>query len=166
MRAHRFMATTTRRRRDQTARPPRPPDPALVARVAADFDVEGVEADLLARELANRIQSTGLQQLARRLVDERQAERDQNLEAIVTVRADRFVAQVDDPVRPLLGTLMSEGHNVVLTARYKVGKTKVIENAVAALITGLPFLDRFAVTRPRRVGSSTMSSPSPTSEHV
>ena len=129
----------------------KPPDPALVARVTADFGVEGVEADLLAREAARRIEATALQRLARDLVDQRQAERDQHLEAIVTVRADRFVAQVDDPVRPLLGTLASEGHNVVLTARYKVGKTTVIENAVAALVTGLPFLDRFTITRPRRV---------------
>jgi len=129
----------------------KPPAPALVARVAADFGVEGVEADLLAREAERRIEATGLQRLARDVVDQRQAERDQHLEAIVTIRADRFVAQVDDPVRPLLGTMMSEGHNVVVTARYKVGKTTVIENGVAAMVTGLPFLDRFEITHPRRV---------------
>lgn len=131
--------------------PTAPADPALIARIAAELGTEGIDAYALAGDLATRIQSTGLQQLARTIVSERQAERDQHLSAIVPVRADIFVTQIDDPVRPLLGTLMSEGHNLVLTARFKVGKTKVAENAVSSLITGRQFLGRFTATRPRRV---------------
>lgn len=131
--------------------PARAIDPSLVALITAELGVEPAEAEVLALELGQKVQRRHLDQMARRTVDQRQAERDQRLADILPVRADMFIDELDDPVRPLLGTLMSEGHNLTITAKFKVGKTKLVENAIAALVTGLPFLDSFAITQPRRV---------------
>lgn len=130
---------------------PKPLDPALVEAVTVELGVEGGEAQVLATELAQRIQRTQLERLARRTVDQQQAEREQRLELIVALTAAEFLDQDDDEVVPLLGNLASEGHNVSLTGGFKVGKSTLEENAIASLVTAAPFLGRFNVSEPKRV---------------
>ncbi|GAA4481800.1 AAA family ATPase [Microbacterium panaciterrae] len=47
--------------------------------------------------------------------------------------------------------LMHRGGNVLLAAQRKTGKTSMVNNLARSLVDGVPFLDRFAVSEPRRV---------------
>jgi len=126
-------------------------DQALVDAVVQHLGYDVDRATVAALELAQKIDRTGIDRLARRFVDERLAERDQRLDQVVAITADIFLDQEDDPVRPLFGTLASEGHNITLTAAYKVGKSTLLENMAYALVTGTPFLGRFIVPEPKRL---------------
>ena len=127
------------------------PDPALVELVDAELGITGIEAAQVAAEVGGRVRSLHIARLAKRVVDDEVATADQYLGAARSVNAAEFVTEESEPAAPLFGELAAEGHNVTLTAAFKVGKTTVVENAGIDLATGGHFLGRFRVDGPRRV---------------
>lgn len=126
------------------------PDPYLLELVESEMGVTGTEALDAASSLAARIRYRQVAQLADQIVSSRTAERDQRLAAAQVVTARSFVEESDCPPLPLLGQLVSEGHNATVTAQFKAGKTELVLNACAALAEGGLFLGRFDTGRPRR----------------
>jgi hypothetical protein len=74
-----------------------------------------------------------------------------NLGAARSVRLDQFLAEKATTARPCLGGLLAEGHNGLLAAQYKAGKSTVCDAIVTALANGTPFLGAFDVPQPQRV---------------
>lgn len=125
-------------------------DPALVALVADEYGVSGVDGVRMAERLVDRIGHEQVQRLARRVVHDQQTVRDADLDQVVALNAVELLAR-PHPDRPqLLGHLVHEGHNCTITARWKVGKSTVAENITMSLLTGEPFLGRYE-TPQRRV---------------
>lgn len=56
------------------------------------------------------------------------------------------IALPDDETHWRLHSLLGVGHNAVIVAGRKVGKTTVINNLIRSYVDGEPFLNRFAVT--------------------
>ena len=98
-----------------------------------------------------RLREARIAEVAQRRIAERTAVTDQRLDTIKVATGLEFLSQSDQPVLPLLGELVAEGHNATLTAAYKVGKTTMLAHASAALLTAGSFLGRFQIDRPRRV---------------
>jgi hypothetical protein len=126
-------------------------DPELVGIVATEMGLNPAEAERVAMEVDDRRHRDHVGRIARRLLDDDQAAKDQNLDRARAVDAAAFVAESESPPVPLLGSLVAEGHNCTVTAQYKAGKTTLLESAAAALVTGRPFLGVFDTNRPRRV---------------
>lgn len=125
--------------------------PSMLQAVEAEMGVSGLDAVEMAGRLDSEVRRQQVTSLARRLVRNAEVERDADLSAIEVLTG----AQIFDQVRPLrrqvLGDLVLEGHNVLLTARYKAGKSTIAENMAAAAVKAIPFLGRFEVAEPLRV---------------
>ncbi len=126
-------------------------DLGLIERVSAALGLAPHEAPTAAAELAGRIRSRHINLLAEHAVADDEAAATQRLGTAHVVTARDFLAESDQPAAPLLGALISEGHNATLAAPYKAGKSTLIGAAIEALTTGGTFLGRFDTDGPRRV---------------
>lgn len=127
------------------------PDPALVEAVAAEYGLTGPEGWRMAANVGSRVHSERATTLARRIVREAALVKEADIDAVEVVTANVLLARPSVPRVPVFGDLVSEGHNATVVARWKVGKSTMIENAAAAAVTGGRFLSRFEVPRPLRV---------------
>ncbi|PRX46749.1 AAA domain-containing protein [Prauserella shujinwangii] len=59
-----------------------------------------------------------------------------------------FLAKPLPPVQYLIEGLHGDGHNTVITAKFKVGKSTMLFNLIKSLCDGVPFLGKFNVTQP------------------
>lgn len=130
---------------------PTPLDPAMVEAVEKEFSVSGLHAAQLAERLAFRYEQERIGALARRLVRDAQAARDADLDSIEVLTGTELLQRPRLPRQRLLGDLVMVGHNVTITARYKVGKSTLVENIARSLLMGEDFLGRYAVATPQRV---------------
>ncbi len=132
--------------------PPAPPPPGILAEVAAARpDLDADACLLLAVAVAEGVTVEQRRRLVRRIVDDTEAAAAMRLDRAHVVTAERFVTERTTPPTPCLGHLVAEGHNALLTAGYKTGKTTFVLNAVASLVTGEPFLGTFEIRGPYRV---------------
>lgn len=130
----------------------RPPRAALVTLVRTRLGVDdAIESLQVASKLESRFQYERVSGLARELVREEEATLCSDLPSIVVGTGPQMLALPKEPRRGLLGALALEGHNVTVTARYKVGKSTLTENVAKACTTGGLFLARYPVEAPRRV---------------
>lgn len=123
----------------------------IEALVVAELGVDPQAAPGAVKALTTAIYQRALSQLAARTLADRTAARDQRLDAVHVATGTAFLAENDTPATPLLGDLAAEGHNITLTAQYKTGKSTLIANTVAPLLTGGKFLGRFPTGKARRV---------------
>lgn len=126
-------------------------DAALVELVTRELDLVGPLAEQAAKDLAYRIRTEHLMTLARTQVRELRLSRDTNLDAIDSASASAMLAR-ERPVRArVLGDLLLEGQNATVVARWKTGKSTLVDNVAAACVTGGLWLGRFPVPVPMRV---------------
>lgn len=129
--------------------------PATAEIVALVRERLGISDDGQAAQMAAKVSDQRkveqIRTLARQIVREEEVARDTNLEAIPATTAAVLLAQPREPKRMLLGALAHQGHNVTVTARYKVGKSTVTENVTYACTTAGLFLARFPVEHELRV---------------
>lgn len=129
-----------------------PPPPSIVAQVYAEHpDLDEAAIWAMARDVASGVAVERRRRLVRRIADDGEASQAMTLDRAHVVTADQFLREQTTPAAPCLGGLVSEGHNAVLAAQYKTGKSTLIENACQALVSAQPFLGIFAVRRPYRV---------------
>lgn len=126
-------------------------DPAMLAAVTEELGVTGLEAAQLAEKLAYRFDQERVTRLARRMVHAEESARDADLDSIRLYTGTELLARPRTERRRLLGDLVMVGHNVTITARYKVGKSTVVENLTRSLLTGSHFLGRYETAGPVRV---------------
>lgn len=126
-------------------------DPALVAWVAEELDVDLATAELVAAKVQERAGYERTIGLARRLVRDQQLAREADLSSIDVVTADVLLERERPPRVGVFGDLLLEGHNATIIARFKAGKSTVVENMAVAATTGGNFLGRWPVTAPMRV---------------
>ena len=130
--------------------PPPWEDPEFIAEMqAAETSLTGPAVHPLAQKLAAAVERQYVQQMAQRLLIDRSAAQAQRLDRAHVVNARDFLAETPKPAAQLLGDLAHDGHNVVMTAQYKSGKTTLIVNGIKALVSGGLFLGRFAAHHPR-----------------
>lgn len=125
-------------------------DPAMLEYVNA-LGVTGPAAWRMATKLGDRVEYETVAAAARQYVRDRDAERTATLDAIEGGTALDLLALNRPALVPSLGYLVSEGHNVLIPAPKKVGKTTILENMSNAWTTGASFLGRFEVPTPQRV---------------
>jgi hypothetical protein len=90
---------------------------------------------------AAEIEKERARRAARRTID-----REESAEAFVRValkRGDVFLNEPDPPITWAITELAQVGHNVLLTAQYKTGKTTFLLNLARAIADGVRFLDHF-----------------------
>lgn len=128
-----------------------PIDPELLAAIADEYGIGGPAAWALAEKVAGRIASERATGLARRIVRDAALVRDADLDAIEVATAAALLAR-PRPLRvAVFGELLAEGHNATVVARWKVGKSTLVDNMAKAAVEGSRFLDRFVVANPLRV---------------
>lgn len=109
----------------------------------------GVVDDLTTRRLDQALADEEYQRQRRNRDARRRLDQEDALaswsppESTFTV-ADELLVE-DDPVPFTIESLCKQGHNTLLLAQYKVGKTTLLGNVMRALTDGERFLDRFAV---------------------
>lgn len=126
-------------------------DPAMLAAVTEELGATGLQAAQLAEKLAYRFDQERVTRLARRMVHAEESARDADLDSIRLYTGTELLARPRTERRRLLGDLVMVGHNVTITARYKVGKSTVVENLTRSLLTGSHFLGRYETAGPVRV---------------
>lgn len=102
-------------------------------------------------ELNRLVYKERLNRQARRIVREQEILEEADFDAIDVVTADEMLRRDRPPRRQVLGDLLLEGQNATVVARYKTGKSTLLENMAAALVSGGSFLARFNVSEPMRV---------------
>jgi RecA-family ATPase len=134
-------------------RPPAPaPPPSLVAAVAAQHpELDEFAVWQIATELAAGLRAEQRRRLVKRLADDSEAAAAMRLDRVRVLNAAEFVRESTSPPPPCLGGLVAEGHNALLVAPKKAGKSTLVENACRALVTATAFLGIFDVRRPYRV---------------
>lgn len=130
----------------------RSPPPVEVLEIVEDeLGITGIDAMALAVSITERRTYEQIVTIARRLVRDDQLARETDLGAIDVVGAGALVTRDRPKRREVLGNLLLEGHNATVVARYKAGKSTLIENMARAAVCGGLFLARFAVPEPLRV---------------
>lgn len=128
-----------------------PIDPDMLALVIAEIGVTGPDAWRLTEFLTKRVEQEQIGTLARRLVRNAQLLKDTDLGAIEILTGVEMLAK-ERPVRAtVLGDLLLEGHNATVVARWKVGKSTLVDNAAKSCVSGGNWLGRFPVSAPMRV---------------
>lgn len=157
--ADRFEAYVVDRPPDDQWDDPEPPGAAPIGeatdvgmlKVVHALGVTGPDAWRMATKLGERVEYETVATLARQIARDREAERSADLDAIEGATALDLLALNRPSLVPSLGYLVGDGHNVILTAPRKGGKSKAVENMTVAWTTGASFLGRFEVPRPQRV---------------
>lgn len=138
----------------QEEEPPGPaPDAAkdIMEGLALDYGIEGPAAERMAIDVASRIGSMRVGELAKRMVRQAALVKDADLDNVEVITAAELLARPRPPRVHVFGELMAEGHNATVVARWKVGKSTLVDNMAAAGVRGGFFLDRFKVPAPMRV---------------
>lgn len=125
-------------------------DPAMVAAANA-LGYTGPAAWKLAARLVDLVREEALRSAARRIANDRDAERNADLGAIETGTALELLALKRPALVQSLGTLLGDGHNGLIVGAKKGGKSTLVENEVHAWTTGGTFLGRYPVPAPLRV---------------
>lgn len=125
--------------------------PEALALVEAELGLEGFEALEAGADLGYRVRSERVTVLARRVVREERLAREADLDGIDVVTAAELLRRERPPRVRVLGDVLLEGHNATVVARWKVGKSTLVDNVAAAVVAGDNWLGRFPVPRPMRV---------------
>lgn len=128
------------------------PAPGLLGQLALEnphLDEEQLWG--LARDVTAGIATERRRRLIRRLVDDDEAAAVMALDRAHVVNGAAFIDERHTAAAPCLGGLVAEGHNALLVAAKKTGKSTFVENASQALVSATPFLGIFDVHRPYRV---------------
>ena len=135
----------------QPAADTEPPPVEIVELVEDELGVGGIDGLRLAAQIAERRVYEQIVTVARRLVRDDALARETDLNAIDVVTASALIVRERPKRRDVLGDLLLEGQNATVVARYKAGKSTLVENMARAAVTGGQFLARFAVPEPLRV---------------
>lgn len=119
--------------------------------VVAEIGVTGPDAWKMAAEVTGRIRFERTVTIARRIVGDERLVRDAGLDDVVALSVATILDAPRVPRVPLFGQLLAEGHNATVVARWKVGKSTFIDNAMMAAAAGSMFLGSFECPAPLRV---------------
>jgi hypothetical protein len=100
-------------------------------------------------ELVRLVATERRRREAKRIVDEEEAPA---LEPFGFQGGRTFLEADLEPAPTVVERFARSGHNVVIAAQYKTGKTTFAINLMRCLVEGRPFLGRFEVPAHRRVG--------------
>lgn len=132
----------------------------LVRAYDADEDAAAVAADLVASvqplteggsglrvrsaELTYAVERERIWREAKRVVEDEAAEALTALSDPALERLDAFLArEIASPV-PRIADVLHQGQRALLVAQHKAGKTTLVDNLIASLTDGRPFLGRYA----------------------
>jgi hypothetical protein len=103
-------------------------------------DLDALEA-LRAQLTAAEVEKERARRAARRTLDLEESAA--QFVRVALKRGDTFLAEPDPPITWAIADLAQVGHNVLLTAQYKTGKTTFLLNLARAVADGVRFLDHF-----------------------
>jgi len=118
-----------------TAPAPTPLDATTGAPIIGDVDA------MRAAMLAAEVEKERARRAARRTLDLEESAA--QFVRVPLKRGDQFLAEPDPPIVWAIDQLAQVGHNVLLTAQYKTGKTTFLLNLARAVADGVRFLDHF-----------------------
>lgn len=113
--------------------------------VATEFGSDRDDALDLGRRIEERRVYEHITVIARRLVRDEQLTREADLDHVDVTTAAELITRERPPRQRVLGDLVLAGHNVTVVARFKAGKSTLVENMAAAAVTPRLFLGRYPV---------------------
>lgn len=126
-------------------------DQALLDAIAAEYGLVGPEAWRLAEQITSRIAFERVAEFARKTTRDQRLIREADLDTLAAINVDDLLATERPPRQPLFGTLIAQGHNATIVARWKTGKSTFVDNAAIAAATGGMFLGHYQTPSPLRV---------------